>query len=225
MSKTILITGANRGLGLGLTRSYQAAQWQVIATCRNPNQARDLLNLGLEPLTLDVTSAKSILELKGRLKDQAIDILFCNAGIFGPRNIGIGSLDEASWLEVLKVNTIAPTLIAQAFEANVAASQDKLMVFMSSNLSSIAKSTGGEYMYRSSKAALNMIVASLAKDLASKGIRTVSISPGWVRTDMGGSEALLSVEESVRGIKSALDNLDSKSSGVFLNYDGTPIAW
>lgn len=225
MPKTILITGANRGLGLELAKQYQADNWRVLATCRKPGAAHSLKNLGLEPLELNISDNTSIHSLSQKLKDEPIDIFFSNAGIFGPRGLGLADVTKDSWLEVLEVNTVAPILIAQALIKNVAQSQEKLLVFMSSDLASISNSTGGEYIYRSSKAALNMAVTTLAKELEPQGIRTVAMSPGWVSTDMGGPNAPLSPEESVRGIKSVLDTLAKDKSGVFLKYDGSALTW
>ncbi|MEM7735059.1 MAG: SDR family oxidoreductase [Deinococcota bacterium] len=223
--KRILITGANRGLGLELARQYQAADWEVIATCRQPDQANDLRALGLTPLALDIADDASITALANEVQDMPLDVVFNNAGMFGPRGLPVGKLEAETWLEVLRVNTIAPMLVTQALLENVATSQDKFIVFMSSNLGSIARSSGGEYIYRSSKAALNMSAATLAKDLAPRGIRVVAMSPGWVRTDMGGDSAPLSVEDSVYGIKTVLDNLGEQQTGVFLNHDGTELPW
>lgn len=225
MTKTILITGANRGLGLELAKQYQADDWRVLATCRKPNKAHALQDLGLNPLELNVTDSASIRSLSEKLEQEPIDILFSNAGMFGPRGLGLTEIEQDVWLDVIKVNTLAPVLVAQALVDNVAKSQDKLMVFMSSDLASIQESSGGEYIYRSSKAALNMVVATLAHDVKSRGIRTVAMSPGWVRTDMGGPNARLSTEESVRGIKTVLDELASDTSGVYLKYDGSSLAW
>ncbi len=225
MTKTILVTGANRGLGLELAKQYQADQWRVLATCREPQAAHALRKLGLEPLELDVTDGASTGALSEKLKGEPIDILFNNAGMFGPRGVELADLNRDVWSNVLSVNVVAPTLVAQAFVRNVATSQDKLLVFMSSALGSVAGSTGGEIVYRSSKAALNMVVATLAQDLKPQNIRTVAISPGWVRTDMGGPNASLSPEESVREMKDALAKLKTDESGVYLNYDGSPLAW
>ncbi|MEM6431986.1 MAG: SDR family oxidoreductase, partial [Deinococcota bacterium] len=187
--KRILITGANRGLGLELAKQYQAAGWEVLATCRQPDQASDLHALGLTPLALNIADDASIAALANEVQDMPLDIVFNNAGMFGPRGLPVDELEAETWLKVLQVNTIAPMLVTQALLENVAASQDKLIVFMSSNLGSIARSSGGEYIYRSSKAALNMTAATLANDLAPRGIRVISMSPGWVRTDMGGNSA------------------------------------
>ena len=225
MTKTILITGANRGLGLALAQHYQAANWRVLPTCRRPQDAHALQNIGLEPLPLNVSDEASIKSLSKMLEGQSVDILFSNAGIFGPRGLGVGTLTSDVWLEVMRVNAVAPALVAQALVDNVAQSEEKLMAFVSSDLASLTNTSGGETIYRSSKAALNMTVGTLAKDLAPRGVRTVALSPGWVRTDMGGPNASLSAEESVSGIKAVLDTLTWEQSGGFLKYDGTSLAW
>ena len=224
MNKTILITGANRGIGLALAKQYQDDGWQVLATCREPEKADGLKSLRLEPFALDVTDPKSCSQLAQELVGQSIDVLFNNAGIFGPRGLKLGELEPESWLEVLKVNSVAPALVTQAFLEHVASSQDKLMVYTSSSMASIAAGSSGEYIYRSSKAALNMFVARAAQELDSKGIRTVAMDPGWVRTDMGGSSAALSPEESARGMKNVLDTLGHQS-GVYLRHDGATLPW
>ena len=225
MSKTILITGANRGLGLELAKQYLADNWQVIPTCRKLEEANKLKELGLTPLALEVDSEKSTAHLVNELKGQAIDILFNNAGIFGPRGLSLSELKQDDWLEVLKTNTVSPALLAGALVDNVAKSSHKLMVFMSSSMGSIANGSAGEYIYRSSKAGLNMVVARAAQELAPRGVRTVAMDPGWVRTDMGGESASLSPEESVRGMKNVLDNLSKSSTGVYLRYDGSKLEW
>lgn len=225
MTKTILITGANRGLGLALSEQYRADGWNVLATCRNPQGADALKDLGLEPLELDVTDEASLTALRQKLDGESIDILFSNAGVFGPRGLELGELDSKVWLEVLNINTVAPAMLAQAFVQNVAASQEKLMVFMSSSMGSITDTSGGEYIYRSSKAALNMVAASLAQDLRSQGIRSVAMRPGWVSTDMGGDEAPLSPKVSASGVKTTLDNLSATETGVFLSHDRSSVDW
>ena len=223
--KTILITGANRGLGLALAKQYQQDDWRVLATCRRPEAANELNALGLKPLELDVTGEASRQALQRELDGEPIDILFNNAGVTGPRGTELADLDADAWLEVLTINVIAPTLVAQALQANVASSEDKLLVFMSSGMGSLAKTTGNDLIYRSSKAALNMVGASLAKELEPQGIRSVLMNPGWVRTDMGGENANLSPETSASGMKAVLDGLPKDVTGVFVNHDGSSIPW
>ena len=226
----ILITGANRGLGLELAKQYYAAGWQVIACSRHPAAVQAGLaqvsttggKLILQPL--EVTAADSIATLSAAISDYSIDILCNNAGIYSDKNLPFGTVQADMWLEVFKINTIAPLMLAQALLAHVERSQRKLIVNMSSRMGSIADNdSGGGYAYRSSKAALNAITKSMALDL--KGITVVAVHPGWVQTDMGGRHALLTPEHSIQGIKTLLEHLSLNDSGGFFAYDGTPLPW
>jgi NAD(P)-dependent dehydrogenase (short-subunit alcohol dehydrogenase family) len=161
--------------------------------------------------------------LREKLKGEPIDVLFCNAGIIGKRGMELGSFDYASWEEVLRVNVLGPAALAEAFADNVAASERKVIAMMSSRLGSITESSGATLPYATSKAALNMLVKGLAATLASRGIKVVALSPGWVRTDMGGEGAALDPETSVRGLRKVLAGLND--SGSFYSYDGSPIPW
>lgn len=207
---TALITGVGRGLGKELARQYAADGWKVIGTER-----RDL----------DVTNRKQIREFAARLKGRPIDLLFCNAGISGKKGMAPGSFDFDSWEEVLRVNLLGPAAVAEALLDNVAASERKIIAMMSSRLGSITESSGMTLPYATSKAALNMLVKGLAATLASRGIIVVALSPGWVRTDMGGEQAPLSPETSVRGLRNVIQNLKQKDSGRFLSHDGAEIPW
>ncbi len=194
---TILITGANRGIGLEMARQYAADGWNVMACCRSPENAHDLNKLAAQSggnITvhlLDVTNAAQRTALAEQLKGQPIDILFNSAGISGNWGTqGFGHCQADEWLEVLHINVITPMLMMQDFAANVALSERKIIANMSSKMSSISDNTsGGSYLYRSSKAALNMVNKSAAHDLARKHIAVVALHPGWVRTDMGGPTA------------------------------------
>jgi NAD(P)-dependent dehydrogenase (short-subunit alcohol dehydrogenase family) len=207
---TALITGANRGLGAELARQYQADGWKVIATTR---------------ADLDVTDQKKISSKVRELKGEPIDLLFCNAGIAGKRGSGIGSFDYASWEEVLRVNVLGAAAVAEAFVDNVAASERKVIAFMSSRLGSIAETSGHTLPYSSSKAALNMVAKAFSLALAPRGIIVVALHPGWARTDMGGKGAPLEPAESVRGLRKVIAGLRPSDSGRFLNHDGAPIPW
>ncbi|OQX15425.1 MAG: short-chain dehydrogenase [Thiothrix lacustris] len=230
---TIMITGANRGLGLELVRQYAADNWQVLACCRSPENAHDLNKLAAASVgnitvhLLDVTNATQRTALAAQLKHQPIDILFNSAGVSGNWGTqGFGQCQADEWLEVLNVNVITPMLMMQDFAANVALSERKIIANMSSKMGSIADNTsGGSYIYRSSKAALNMVNKSAAHDLARKGISVVALHPGWVRTDMGGPNGELSVEESVTALKRNLANVTLADSGHLLDIDGSTIAW
>jgi NAD(P)-dependent dehydrogenase (short-subunit alcohol dehydrogenase family) len=174
---------------------------------------------------LDVTDRKQIASLRKKLKGAPIDVLFCNSGIIGKRGMALGSFDYRSWEEVLRVNLLGAAAVAEAFAANVAASEKRVIAMMSSRLGSIAESSGVTLPYATSKAALNMLVKGLAGALRDKGIIVVALSPGWVRTDMGGASAPLAPAASVAGLRKVIAGLESADSGSFLSYDGKPIPW
>jgi NAD(P)-dependent dehydrogenase (short-subunit alcohol dehydrogenase family) len=212
---TILVTGAGRGLGRELARQYAADGWDVIGTERSP-QAE---------YRMDVTDPGQVRRLAEKLSGTPIDVLFCNSGIIGKRGMALGSFDYHSWQEVLRVNLLGAAAVAEAFAANVAASERKVIAMMSSRLGSITESSGVTLPYSTSKAALNMLVKGLSAALKDKGVKVVALSPGWVRTDMGGAGAPLSPEASVRGLRQVINDLDMKDTGKFFSHDGAPIPW
>ena len=207
---TALITGSGRGLGKELARQYAAEGWKVIAAER-----RDM----------DMTNRKQIRDYAARLGNQPIDLLFCNAGITGRKGMSPGSFDFDAWEEILRVNLLGAAAVAEAFLDNVAASERRVIAMMSSRLGSISESSGMTLPYSTSKAALNMLVKGLAATLAARNIIVVALSPGWVRTDMGGEQAPLSPEKSVQGLRQVISNLSAKQSGKFLSHDGAEIPW
>jgi NAD(P)-dependent dehydrogenase (short-subunit alcohol dehydrogenase family) len=207
---TALITGAGRGLGSELARQYAADGWEVIGTTRRE---------------LEMTDRRQIQEFSFRLKNKPIDLLFCNAGIVGKKGMAPGRFDFDSWEEVLRVNLLGPAALAEALLDNVAASGRRTIAMMSSRLGSISESSGTTLPYATSKAALNMLVKGLAAHVASRGIVVVALSPGWVRTDMGGAGAPLTPEVSVTGLRKVIDQLKSTDSGRFLSHDGKEIPW
>ncbi len=224
---TVLITGSNRGLGLEYARQYLADGWRVIATCRNLDDAPDLASLtgDLTVLAMAVDDDRSILATAEKLDGTAIDVLICNAGVMGERQ-GLGSLDSAVWQQVLRVNIIAPLMVCQAFIEHVARSEQKKMATVSSKMGSIAENaSGGQYIYRSSKAGVNAAMVSLALDLTPRGIAVAVMHPGWVRTDMGGPNGLIDPPESIRGMRSVIASLNMDNTGRFWNYDGSDIPW
>lgn len=232
MTDTTLITGANRGIGLEFARQYAHAGWRVLACCRNPAAAAELNELAksvkgrVTLYTLDVTDAGQREALHTALSNTSIDLFINNAGVRGQRNNTFGTTDEERWLEVLRVNAIAPLKLMEMFVDRVAASRRKIFANMSSRMGSIGDNTSGEsYVYRSSKAALNAVAKSAANELRARGITVVMLHPGWVRTDMGGSQALIDVAESVSGLRSVLDNLTPADSGKFFNVNGSVIPW
>ncbi len=219
---SILISGAGRGLGLELARQYAVDGWRVIGTVRD---AKVNLPAGVERQVVDVTDRGEIASLAKALRGVPLDVLYCNAGIIGKRGMALGSFDYASWEEVLRVNVLGAAALAEALLDNVAASKQKVIAMMSSRLGSIAESSGMTLPYATSKAALNMLVKGLAATLSAKGVIVVALSPGWVRTDMGGAGAPLAPEASVAGLRKVIGGLTSADSGKFFSYDGSPIPW
>ena len=228
---TLLITGANRGLGLELTKEFALRRWQVLACCRAPEEAGDLQALAAtsDSVTihrLEVSDLGQIRDLADRLKGMPIDILFNNAGIFGPEHQGFGETDEAGWLETFRVNSIAPLRLAEAFVEHVAASERRIIAAMGSVMGSIAENdSGGYYAYRTSKAAVHMVMKGLAVDLAPRGIITAAFHPGWVQTRMGGSAAPLTPVESAAGLAGVLLGLRREQSGSLIDYQGNVRPW
>ncbi|MBY0227924.1 MAG: SDR family oxidoreductase [Gemmataceae bacterium] len=223
---TVLLTGANRGLGLEFARQYAAAGWRVVACCREPARADELRALPVEVKPLDVRDLAGIALLADDLKGQPIDLLLANAGVYGPAKMFLGQLDYAAWAEVLLVNTLAPVRLAECFADHVAASGRKLIACVSSRMGSIGdNATGRHYLYRSSKAALNAAARSLSIDLKERGVTVVALHPGWVKTDMGGQDADLEIPDAVRSIIATLDKAGPAQSGKFLDHDGTELPW
>jgi len=221
---TVLITGANRGLGLEFARQYVADGWRVIATSRSLEKAAALRSQGAEVHPLDVADTASVAALGRELQRETIDVLIANAGIAGPRGMKAEAIDAAGWAEIFRVNTMAPLALAGAFTAQVARSEQRKVIAITSRLGSIAaNSEGGMYAYRSSKAALNAVWHSFALD--HRELTAAVLHPGWVRTDMGGKSAALGVEESVAGMRRVIAGLGKAESGGFFSYDGSPIPW
>jgi NAD(P)-dependent dehydrogenase (short-subunit alcohol dehydrogenase family) len=224
---SVLITGANRGIGLEFARSFAADGWRVHACCRHPDKARDLKALEgrVTVHRLDVTDGLQVAGLGRELAGQWIDILINNAGIYGTR-AGFGETGYEQWPQVFQVNVMGPLRLAEAFVEQVARSERKLIVNISSRMGSIAEnSSGGGYVYRSSKAALNMVVKSLSIDLAERGIGVVAFHPGWVQTDMGGPDGAITAAETVARMRTVIERLAPADNGKFFNYDGGEIPW
>ncbi|GAB6139366.1 SDR family oxidoreductase [Methylosoma difficile] len=229
---TVLITGANRGLGLEFCRQYAQAGWQVLAACRQPQKAHDLQRLaGLSPNlqlhALDVSDLAQIDALAEQLSGQTLDLLINNAGVYGDNNSnGFGQMDYAAWASVLEINCQAPVKMAEAFLPQLQKSQQALIANVSSLMGSISDNTsGGSIMYRSSKAALNAAMKSLAIELGKQNIGVITLHPGWVKTDMGGPNALIEAEASVAGMRTVLADFYLAQSGSFVKYDGTQLPW
>ncbi len=230
---TTLITGANRGIGLEFSRQYAASGWNVLACTRHPETSTQLNGLAakypgrIQIWRLDVEDHAEIGKLSSALADESIDLLINNAGVYSDNDTkGFSHTDYDEWARVFRINTMAPVKMAEAFAAQVSRSNMKSIVSMSSIMGSVSdNSSGGSYLYRSSKAALNMVVKSLAIDLKAVGIISVVFHPGWVRTDMGGPNASITAEQSVSGMRQVIDDLRLSDSGKFLDYAGREIPW
>ncbi|MDB4985318.1 MAG: csgA [Myxococcaceae bacterium] len=226
---SILITGANRGLGLEFAKQYAASGYRVFATTRDQG-ASDLLALqkqhaNLSVHALEVADGASVRALAKELAGEPIDILLSNAGTMGPKQQSLGKLDYEGMLDTLRINAIAPLQLAEAFVEHVAKSQRKLIAAITSGMGSIADSSGGSYAYRASKAALNMSYHNLALDLKARGIIAIVINPGWVQTDMGGAGAPLKPADSIGAMRKVFDSVSLADSGKFMNYKGGTLEW
>jgi len=223
--RTVLITGANRGLGLEFTRQYKEAGWGVIGTARDPENAQELEALGVRIMQLDVASQQSVDEMAAALGDEPIDLLINNAGIF-PRVGKIDEIDFDDYNRTLAVNTVGPVRVTRALLPNLRRGDLKIIAGLSSNLGSIAENERGNfYGYRESKAALNMFTKTLAAELGPEGFICIVLTPGWVQTDMGGPNANLTPAESIAGMKAVLDRLTPDDNGTFWSYNGSQVPW
>jgi NAD(P)-dependent dehydrogenase (short-subunit alcohol dehydrogenase family) len=226
-----VITGANRGIGLELARQVAARGDFVEAGARDPGAAAELQVIAeREPArvrvhTCDVASDTSVRAFASSVGDVAVDVLINNAGVKGERR-PLAEVDLEDALRTFDTNALGPLRVTRAFLANLRRGDGKRVVHMTSALASITDNTTGDaYAYRMSKAALNMASRSMAVDLRGEGILSVVLSPGWVKTDMGGPRAPLSVEESVRGMLGIIDRLTLEQSGLFFDYQGLAIAF
>lgn len=222
---TIMITGASRGLGLEFARQFYNEGCRVIATCRNPKDANALNAIGdIDVHALDVTDDKNVATLAEKFRGENIDILINNAGVIGQRD-GFGKLDYDIWAETMDTNVFGPMRVAEAFRENVMNSEKKQMIFITSRMGSITEAVPNAYVYRSSKAALNMAVKCLSGELAKQGLIAVLFHPGHVQTDMGGQAAPVSPQKSIEGMKNQIVGLTRDDNGRFLSYDGHQIPW
>ena len=229
---SVFITGTNRGIGLALTHQYLTEGWQVYATARQPELSEDLQQLAgqypkqLSLYALDVANATQRQQIAHELKGIPLDILINNAGIYGQNDAYFGNTDEEKWLDALRINTIAPMKIMELLAENIALSEKKIIASMSSKMGSMDDNgSGGSYVYRSTKAALNAIMVSAASDLKATGISAVILHPGWVRTDMGGPNGEINTQQSAQRLRAILDTVTLENSGDFYDIDGSIIPW
>ena len=221
---TVLVTGCDTGLGVEFARQYANDGHRVIATCLDPAAARETAAIrgNIEVVKLDVTDHEAIEALSRRLKHDAIDVLLSNAGIGRPHP-PFGETDYALWQRILATNLVGPMKLAEAFVEQVSRSELKSMAFVSSRMGSIAlNNSGGSYAYRSSKAGLNMIVKTLAVDLAPRHICVLALHPGWAATEPGGR---VPVAESVAGMRGVIHRAGRHHTGSFVTYHDQPLPW
>lgn len=238
---TALITGTSRGLGLEFVRQYAAEGWQILACARDPRSSAALQQLcrdypqQVQCHALDLQSHTSIEKLASTLDKQAIDVLINSAGTMGRGNFATEGLNFGrfghsnfdDWVDIYRLNVIAPMKMAEVFVEHVARSTQKKIITLTSILGSIEKNRiGGLYAYRASKAAVNAIMRSMSIDLArSHGIAATAVHPGWVRTDMGGPQADIDVVTSITGMRKVIAALSVETAGRYWMYDGSELPW
>jgi NAD(P)-dependent dehydrogenase (short-subunit alcohol dehydrogenase family) len=220
---TALIIGASRGIGHELARQYRADGWRVIATARKPQDIENLRQLGAEPHELDVTNTEAIAGLGWKLDDEKIDTAWLVAGVYGPQHDGFPTQEDFD--AVMHTNVLAAMRLLPIVAPLVASTRGKLGV-LSSQMGSIGGRNGTNgSLYRASKAALNSVLRDTALTFGPQGATCIAFHPGWVQTDMGGADAALPVEDSVRDLRATLARAAAEANGSFLNHDGAPIPW
>ena len=226
---TVLIAGANRGIGLEFARQYAADGWTVVAGCRRPDEATELQALTkegkVEVHAVDTASDEEVGSFKGAVGERPLDLVIANAGVYGGDHQGFGDVDFASMARVLEVNTLGPLRIAEAFAANLEAAKGKLVAITSQMGSIEDNGSGGFIAYRASKAGLNAAWKSVALALKPKGVTAVVMHPGWVATDMGGNQAPTSPQQSVEGMRGVIASLGPDAAGTFRAFDGRTLPW
>ncbi|GAB4534943.1 MAG: SDR family oxidoreductase [Parvularculaceae bacterium] len=230
---TVLVTGANRGIGLEFVKQYATRSEEdavVFACCRRPDQAAELnafaeKHENVHVFALDVTAEDSVRRLRDEIGVAPIDILINNAGVIGGKSQVLGDMDYQDWAHCLDVNTFGAFRMVDAFVDNVATSEDKKIASISSGMGEITDAGGGYYAYRTSKAALNMVMKALSADLRDREIVCLALDPGWVLTDMGGPNAKITAKESVTGMRNVIAGATLADSGKFLRYTGEIRPW
>lgn len=223
---TVLITGANRGIGLEFAKQYRAEGWDVVAGCRRPDDAADLRATRAEVHALDVSQAAEVDRFKAAVGDRPLELVIANAGVYGgDHQSKLADIDFDAWTQTLAVNTLGPVRIAAAFADNLKAAKGKLVAITSQMGSVEDNGSGGHLAYRSSKSGLNGAFKSVALELAPAGVTTVVMHPGWVQTDMGGEGAPTTPERSVSGMREVIAALTPQDAGTFRAFDGRVLPW
>ncbi len=226
--QTIVITGANRGIGLALTHQFLQAGHHVVACCRQPSTAVELLASAgsLEIAQLDVGDAHSVQLFCQQLGTRAVNVLINNAGVMGGDHQGIHDMDYQAWMHTFEINTLAPFRLTTALIPNLKRADRPRVLTISSQMGAFGLEMGtGRYAYRTSKSAVSKVMQVLAQELAPDNIIVCPLHPGWVRTDMGGASAEISAEESASGLFKLIDNLTMTESGRFWSWDGREHIW
>ncbi len=218
--KTALITGANRGIGLELAKQLQQKGYKVIATCRQSSPELEALNVRIET-GVDVTDSDSIQDLADKLERIPIDLLINNAGFM--QSMSLDSLDFDAMRQQYEINTLGPLRVTANLLPNM--KKGAKIAIITSRMGSIEDGSGGQYGYRMSKTAVNMVGSSLAKDLKHQGISVALLHPGYVRTDMTGKQGFINTDESATGLIQRIDELNLENSGGFWHADGSLIPW
>jgi len=232
-----LITGANRGIGLELTRQYLDDGWRVFACCRDPQGAEDLRALQTDDSrlslhALDVTDHAQIDALAADLRDEPLDLLINNAGIIGPLPVAehierqhFGTIDYDLWERVLRTNTFGPMKMAEAFLPHLRAGEQKKLVTISSTVGSFVERDTAAFAYATSKTAVNKAMKLLASLLRDEGITVLLLCPGYVKTRMDFGTADVEIPDSAKGVRRLIAGASLDDSGTFRRYNGEVIAW
>jgi NAD(P)-dependent dehydrogenase (short-subunit alcohol dehydrogenase family) len=221
---TVFITGANRGIGFELSQRYMAAGWRVLVGVRDPEATQKLLP-PIEITALDVADNASVAAFKTKFAADTIDVLINNAGVITPDAQSTFNMDFDGFLDTLNINTLGPLRVTQALLPALQRAKAAKIITITSKMGSLSYAPSDHIAYRASKAAVNKMMQCVATDLKPKGIAVAVVHPGWVRTDMGGSNADIDVGTSAKGIVSVINNLSLATTGQFWNYDGSAIQW
>jgi NAD(P)-dependent dehydrogenase (short-subunit alcohol dehydrogenase family) len=225
-----LVIGATRGIGLGVTKEFLAQGWDVIATARDPAKATALHELAAAHLgrltvpKLDMDDPASVDGFPKTLGRKVLDAVLVNAGVSGPEHRSASAATATEIGELMFTNAIAPVRLARALATHIRAGSG-VLAFTSSAMGSVADNPGGHELYRASKAALNSLTRGLWGELGGRKLTMLSMHPGWVRTDMGGSNAAVSVEDSAAGIVSVIERETGQHQHRFLDYTGKAVPW
>jgi NAD(P)-dependent dehydrogenase (short-subunit alcohol dehydrogenase family) len=226
----VLITGANRGIGLALVKAFAGKRDTVIATVRHSSDRAELDALAaaspkwISVIEMDVADPADIARARRKLEAEPIDVLINNAGVSGPDSQGAVDMDFDGLEETLRINTIGPLRVSNAFLPNLKAAKGKIIT-LSSQMGSMQSASSDSLAYRVSKVAVNRLMRGLASELKPQGIPVLIVHPGWVKTDMGGDGATLSPEDCAAGLIKLIDKLDLASTGRFLAWNGKELAW